>query len=234
MSAIARQRTTDLALAVAGVAGGLAAFLLSGREAIRFPSTLAGHVMGTVGLGLMLWAGFGYSWRKRRTAAGVSMQRAMRLHVIAGSVGPLLVLLHSGLEFHGLAGGLTLATLVVAGSGALGRAVFTAAPRAVAVSDPVRAAMLDAELARLEVLAADRARAGTVDAPGDEALRARMVALRHEQEHLRAHWEQAPASAAWRRALSGWWYLHVPLSYALWVLAAAHVVAALWYSTLAR
>lgn len=234
MSATERQRTADLALAAAGAGGGLAAFLLLGKDAPRLASTLAGHVMGAAGFGLMLWAWFGYSWRKRRVAAGGSMQRAMRLHVIAGSVGPLLVLLHSGLQFHGLAGLLTLATFIVAASGVLGREVFTAAPRAVAVSDPVRAAMLEAELARLEVLAADRARAGTTDPGGDATLRARMVALRHEQEHLRMHWEQAPASAAWRRALSGWWYLHVPLSYALWVLAAAHVVAALWYATLSR
>ncbi len=234
MSAIGRQRTTDLALAGAAAGGGVAAFLLLGGATPRFPSTLAGHLMGALGLGLMLWAGFGYSWRKRHLSGGGSMQRAMRLHAIAGSVGPLLVLLHSGLEFRGLAGMLTLVTFIVAATGVLGRAVFTAAPRAVAVSDPVRAAMLDAEMARLEVLAADRARAGAEDAEDDATLRARMVALRHEQEHLRAHWEQAPAAAAWRRALSGWWYLHVPLSYALWVLAAAHVVAALWFATLAR
>jgi hypothetical protein len=234
MSATGRQRTADLALALAGAAAGIAAFLVAGGKAPRFPSTLAGHLLGATGLALMLWAGFGYSWRKRRAPAGGAMQRAMRWHVIAGSLGPLLVLLPSGLAFRGLAGALTLVTLVVAASGALGRVVFTAAPRAVSVSDPVRAAMLDAELARLEVLAADRARAGEDDPTADATLRARMVALRHEQEHLRAHWEQAPASAAWRRALSGWWYLHVPLSYALWMLAATHVVAALWYATLSR
>jgi hypothetical protein len=234
MSATARLRTVDLSLALAGAAGGTAAFFLLGRGAPRFPSTLAGHLLGALGLALMLWAGFGYSWRKRHAAAGGAMQRAMRLHVIGGSVGPLLVLLHSGFAFRGLAGVLVLVTIVVAVSGVLGRLVFTAAPRAVSVSDPVRAAMLDAELARLEVLAADRARGGMDDPGGDEALRARMVALRHEQEHLRAHWRQAPASGAWRGVLSGWWYLHVPLSYGLWVLAAAHVVAALWFATLSR
>lgn len=234
MWATARHRTIDLSVALAGAAGGLAAFLLLGGRAPRFPSTLAGHLLGAVGLALMLWAGFGYSWRKRRAAAGGAMQRAMRLHVIGGTLGPLLVLLHSGFGFRGLAGILVLVTIVVAASGVLGRLAFTAAPRAVSVSDPVRAAMLDAELARLEVLAADRARGGVDDPEGDDSLRARMVALRHEQEHLRAHWRQAPASGAWRAMLSGWWYLHVPLSYGLWVLAAAHVVAALWFSSFSR
>ena len=46
MSATARQRTVDLSLALAGAAGGTAAFFLLGRGAPRFPSTLAGHLLG--------------------------------------------------------------------------------------------------------------------------------------------------------------------------------------------
>jgi hypothetical protein len=196
---------------------------------------LAGHALGVAGFALMVWAGFAYTWRKRAPAPGDSAMRgAMQTHIVAGLVGPYLVILHSGLVFSGLAGGLTLLMVVVVASGLVGRAVFTAVPRSIAVADPVRAALLDADLARLETEAADLAREDAPDPARRDALRAEMVSVRHEQEHLRAQWQQRGASVAWRRAFSAWWFLHVPVSMALWVLAVAHAAGAMYYSTFSR
>lgn len=225
----------------------------------RWASALPGHAMGIVGMALMVWAGFAYTWRKRRVAPGdSSMGGAMLGHIVAGLVGPYLVILHSGFAFHGVAGFLTLLMVLVVASGVMGRAVFTAVPRQIGLADPVRAALLEAEEARLEAAMADLSRAqaravagagegagaGAGEGGGDgmpasldaqrDALRAELVSVRHEQEHLRGEWRVRGASARWRRVLSVWWFLHVPVSMALWVLALAHAGGALYYATLAR
>ena len=99
---------------------------------------IAGHACGLAGTLLMLWAAFGYAWRKRPgVRAGASAQRWMQGHVAVGLAGPALVLLHGGLAFRGLAGLTTALMLVVVASGAVGRWVYTALPR-------------DVELATLE------------------------------------------------------------------------------------
>ena len=67
-----------------------------------------------------------------------------------------------------------------------------------------------------------------------DALRVELVSVRHEQEHLRGEWRVRGASARWRRVLSVWWFLHVPVSMALWVLALAHAGGALYDATLSR
>ena len=164
----------------------------------------------------------------------LAMRTAMRSHVIAGVLGPYLVILHSGFAFRGLAGALTLLMVLVVVSGVVGRAIFTAVPRQVSLIDPVRAAMLDADLARLETENADLLRRGDPDPARREAVRREMIALRHREELARSEWRVAGGTELWRRALGFWWYLHIPVSAALWVLAAAHIVAALWYGTLSR
>ncbi|MBK9408233.1 MAG: hypothetical protein IPN47_09310 [Gemmatimonadetes bacterium] len=253
MSATAPRATGEL------VGGGVAAVLSTvayvawrGGSA-RWASALPGHALGIIGMALMVWAGFAYTWRKRRVAPGdSSMGGAMQGHIIAGLVGPYLVILHSGFAFHGVAGVLTLLMVLVVASGVMGRAVFTAVPRQIGLADPVRAALLEAEEARLEAAMADlsraQARAGAGAGAGEEggaampaspdaqrdALRAELVSVRHEQEHLRGEWRVRGASARWRRVLSVWWFLHVPVSMALWVLALAHAGGALYYATLSR
>ena len=246
MSATAPRATGEL------VGGGVAAVLSTvayvawrGGSA-RWASALPGHALGIIGMGLMVWAGFAYTWRKRRVAPGdSSMGGAMQGHIIAGLVGPYLVILHSGFAFHGVAGVLTLLMVLVVASGVMGRAVFTAVPRQIGLADPVRAALLEAAMADLSRA---QARAGAGAGAGEkggaampaspdaqrDALRAELVSVRHEQEHLRGKWRVRGASARWRRVLSVWWFLHVPVSMALWVLALAHAGGALYYATLSR
>lgn len=236
-------RATDEA--VGGLsAGALAtlAFWFWRDGSARWASSLPGHALGVLGFALMLWAGFGYTARKRQASPGaMSMQASMRLHIVAGLLGPYLVILHSGLAFRGLAGVLTLLMVLVVASGVVGRAVVAALPAHVALADPVRAALLDAELARLETREAELARRGGVDPEGEAAaglaaaredVRREIAAVRHEQALRRAEWMQVGGAAVARRAVSVWWLLHVPLSAALWVLALVHIVATLYFVTL--
>jgi hypothetical protein len=151
--------------------------------------------------------------------------------MVAGLLGPYLVILHSGFAFHGLAGALTLAMVLVVASGVVGRAAMSSMPVNVELADPVRVAMLDAELARLETKEAELARRGDASEAERTEIRHAMLAVRHEQELLRSQWTRTGGAAVARRTLSVWWLLHVPVSAALWILAAVHVVAVLYYGT---
>ncbi len=238
MSATAPRRTAEATTAVVAMATAVAAtavFLVWRDGSTWWPSALPGHALGGLGFALMLWAGFGYSWRKRSVAPGAPpMARAMHAHMVAGLLGPYLVILHSGLAFRGLAGVLSLLLVLVVASGVLGRAVFVRLPKAVTLVDPIRVAMLDAEIAGVEGEAAVLARSGREDPVQRAAIDHRFVALRHEQELLHSQRRHDAGTATSRRALSVWWWLHAPASMALWVLAAAHVLGTLYFGVLSR
>ena len=94
------------------------------------PGSTLGHALGVAGLALMLFAQLGYSWRKRPPRSGPGPVRTwLAAHVWAGLLGPLLVLLHGGFRFRGLAGAVTLLVLVVAASGVAGRVMYAETPR---------------------------------------------------------------------------------------------------------
>jgi hypothetical protein len=201
--------------------------------------TAAGHLLGIVGTLLMLWAGFGYSWRKRTpTPLAPAMRDEMVTHAIAGLAGPYFVLLHSGLAFNGLAGVLLLVTLLVVASGVVGRVVVRALPRGIIAPDAAVIAQLDDEMARVErqlaALARDEGPAAEERSQTRRALQAALSTLSHRQDRARAQWRLAPAGDVPRRLASVWWLLHVPASLVLWVLAAAHIAATLYYGTFSR
>jgi hypothetical protein len=212
-----------------------AAFIWLRNEGAHWSSAWPGQLLGILGLLLMAWAGVGYTWRKRHTATGAPpMRGAMTTHIIAGLLGPYLVILHSGFATRGAAGvGLLLMVLVVT-SGVVGRVIMSAIPSRVELADPVRSAMLDARLARIETEAADLMRRGDPDAERRQELRREMASVRHEQEFQRTQWQQPTTVRLWRRVLSIWWYLHAPLSAGLWVVALAHVLGATYYATFSR
>lgn len=90
------------------------------------------HSLGVIGFMLMLATETLYTWRKRsRRFSYGSMNVWLKVHVFTGIVGPFLVLLHTAGQFRGLAGILTLLTLLIVGSGFIGRYIFTAVPRAI-------------------------------------------------------------------------------------------------------
>ncbi len=89
-----------------------------------------GHVMGIVGMTMMLMTETLYTFRKRLRWFQVGRLRAwLSFHIFTGIVGPTLVLMHSAFEFNGLAGLSMLFTLLVVASGFVGRYLYTAIPR---------------------------------------------------------------------------------------------------------
>lgn len=107
-----------------------------------------GHGLGILGTILMLMTETLYSARKR---LGIFNRGRLRhwlsLHIFTGIVGPALVLMHTGLEFRGLAGFTMLLTILVVASGFLGRYIYTAVPRTLAGAEVDRRT-LQAELAQ--------------------------------------------------------------------------------------
>jgi len=114
-------------LAIVAVTLGYAWLARGGPPA---PGSFVGHLLGVVGLALMLCTEIAYSVRKRWPRFNLGPMRLwLQAHVFTGLVGPYLVLLHAAWRFNGLAGVLTLLTLVIVLSGLVGRYVYTAVPR---------------------------------------------------------------------------------------------------------
>src|SRR5262249_11755116 len=100
------------------------------RHGVPRPSGRVGFGLGIAGFLLMLSTETLYSLRKHTSGFNRGpMSVWLQWHVFTGSVGPYLVLLHSGWKLHDLAGVLVLLTLVMVGSGFVGRYIFTAVPR---------------------------------------------------------------------------------------------------------
>jgi hypothetical protein len=113
-------------------------------------SGLLGHGLGIAGFALMLMTETLYSLRKRsRSARWGRTSSWLRLHIFTGLVGPFMVLLHAAWRTNGLAGAVMLLTVIVVGSGFVGRYVYTAVPRT-ADGVEVAAAELAAQIAAAE------------------------------------------------------------------------------------
>jgi hypothetical protein len=185
------RRHREIWYAVIAIVVVTAIYLVAYQQAGRFPaaSGLVGHGIGILGFILMLMTETLYSIRKRLTdARWGAMASWLRFHIVTGLVGPYMVLLHTSMTFHGLAGIVMLLTVVVVVSGMVGRYIYTSLPRAtVAVGSDA-------------------------DADGDGGRRLEAA----------------------RRALASRYSVHVPLTWALFVTASVHVLAALYYATLQR
>ena len=102
------------------------------RGQIPAASGFFGHMIGVVGFLLMLMTEILYSLRKRsRSARWGRMSSWLSFHIFTGIVGPYMVLLHSAWTFKGLAGIITLMTVIVVASGFIGRYIYTSIPRSV-------------------------------------------------------------------------------------------------------
>ncbi len=197
--------------------------------AVPAASGLLGHSLGIAGFILMLMTETLYSLRKRamRRPRG-SMRAWLQFHIFTGIVGSYLVVLHSAWTFNGLAGWLTLMTIVVVASGFIGRYIYTAVPRTadgVVIEAQELAVELDA--VRLEVAQL----APVAGAISPDALRNGQKAAARRLRDL----ERQMAALRWaRRTLATWHAIHIPLGMALFVLAFAHIGAAVYYATLLR
>jgi hypothetical protein len=114
-----------------------------------------GHGLGILGTVLMVMTETLYSARKRLGFFNVGRLRYwLSFHIFTGIVGPALVLMHTGLEFRGLAGFTMLLTVLVVASGFLGRYIYTAVPRTLAGVEVDRRTLQEALAREREALAA--------------------------------------------------------------------------------
>lgn len=89
-----------------------------------------GHMLGIIGMTMMLMTETLYTFRKRLKWFQVGRLRSwLSFHIFTGIVGPALVLTHTAFEFNGLAGLSMFFTVIVVGSGFVGRYLYTAIPR---------------------------------------------------------------------------------------------------------
>jgi hypothetical protein len=192
-------------------------------------SGLVGHSLGIIGFAMMLMTETMYSLRKRamRRPRG-SMRAWLQFHIFTGIVGPYLVILHSAWSFNGLAGALTLMTVVVVASGFVGRYIYTAVPRS-ADGVVVEAQDLQLQLDAVRQELAQAAAAGVAPRRSEAGRRERTARGR-----LRELERQMSALRWGRRVLATWHAIHIPLGMALFVTAAAHIGGALYYATLLR
>lgn len=168
------RRHRELWYSLAVIVAVTAVYALAYVQSSTFPraSGLLGHWIGIVGFVLMLTTEVAYSIRKRLTDARWGrMENWLTFHMVTGITGPYMVLLHTSMKFQGVAGVAMLLTVIVVGSGLVGRYLYT---------------------------------------------RARQ------------------AEDGRRSALARWYAVHVPLTWALFVTAAVHAAAALYYVTLQR
>jgi hypothetical protein len=106
--------------------------VVNNAQAVPAASGVFGHGIGIAGFVLMLATETLYSLRKRtRSARWGRMSRWLQFHIFTGLVGPYMVFLHTSWKFNGLAGILSLFTLVIVASGLIGRYIYTAVPRTV-------------------------------------------------------------------------------------------------------
>ncbi len=219
-------------------------------------SDFFGHSLGILGFLLMLMTEVLYSLRKRspRFAFG-RLSVWLEFHIVMGLVGPYMVLLHSSWKFNGLAGLVTLLTVIIVLSGFVGRYIYTALPRtddglvleAEQVSQKMRAAQADFQQRLAGLDAPARQRVQNILRRPQSALRwwltlrrlpaadrAALNAIRHDSLHLAALQRQHQQLAGARRALSLWHAIHIPIGLTLFTAAFIHIGAAIYYATLLR
>jgi hypothetical protein len=127
-----RRSNRELWFAFAAILAVTLAYLavINALQSIPAASGLFGHAIGILGFVLMLMTEVLYSLRKRsRSARWGKMASWLQFHIFTGLVGPYLVLIHASWKYNGLAGILTLLTLVIVVSGFFGRYIYTAVPR---------------------------------------------------------------------------------------------------------
>lgn len=116
-----------VSIAVAGVL--LFESLLSIETTLAFGHTRQGHITGWIGLAVILLV-FVYPVRRRLAKNRTWPRGWFQIHMVAGVVGPLLIVLHSGVHLHALVPVLAMVAMgIVALSGIIGEAVHYLALR---------------------------------------------------------------------------------------------------------
>lgn len=230
-----RELWYSLAAIVAVTAFYLVAYLQAG--ALPAASSLVGHWIGVVGFVLMLMTETLYSIRKQMiNSSWGSMASWLRFHIVTGLVGPYMVLLHTSMKFHGLAGVVMLLTGVVVISGVVGRYIYTSVPRAIGVTEAEVSALnhpLGEPSLETEGSKGIRTASGAaLDASFVGVARTRETQATDDKRRSLAR--RLNRLAAERDVLATWRSFHVPLTWVLFATAFVHAFAALYYATLQR
>jgi len=107
----------------------LVEFLLSVTSDRHFGHTQRGHVVGWIGLAVIMLV-FVYSLKKRYGLKLGTPRGWLHVHVVAGVLGPLLILVHSGAHFHARVPLATMGIMVIVViSGIVGQAIHVLALR---------------------------------------------------------------------------------------------------------
>jgi hypothetical protein len=208
-----------LALFAMLVIGALYFLIVTVRGQVPAASGFFGHMIGVIGFLLMLMTEILYSLRKRsHSARWGRMSSWLSFHIFTGIVGPYMVLLHTAWTFNGLAGIVTLMTIIVVASGFIGRYIYTSIPRSVDGLE-VESNAIDQEIEFI------KNEIKTLDQSQSRHLRQ----LLKRQETLQ---RQATSLVNARRFMSLWHSVHIPLGMALFSAAFIHIGAALYYATL--
>jgi hypothetical protein len=110
--------------------GSIYAIVLWQTKTIPAAAGLFGHMIGIIGFMMMLMTEILYSLRKRsQLARWGRMSDWLQFHIFTGLVGPFMVFLHTSWKFNGLAGMVTLLTIIIVVSGFVGRYIYTRIPR---------------------------------------------------------------------------------------------------------
>ena len=244
--------------------GGLVALLLilwlgfAFHHAPRFAGSLAGGVLAVTGSVLML-VPLAYLFIKRIrplktfVTARVSMRTLLAIHVYAGVLGPILVLLHTGHKFASHLGiALTAMTLIVVVSGFIGRHLLSRIGEELRDQHALLGGLSAAYESAVCELREHPERAEQVrslrsvfrrlgarlflsaDAPLEPGINVVTRALRLSESladveyAIRTH-------ETFKRAFAVWLKLHIALSFTLYALLGLHVWAAIhfglrWFS----
>lgn len=218
------------------------------NKAVPSASSLWGHTIGIIGFLMMLMTETLYSLRKRtRRSRWGKMSNWLEFHIFTGLVGPFMVLLHPGWQFKGLAGVLSLLTILIVISGFIGRYIYTAIPR---TADGIEVSLGELErqsddieraLARLvrindkknasEIAKSDTAIAGSGFSADSRQIKQAQIKLEREQNRLRRIIASRQSS---RRLFSLWHTIHIPIGLTVFMIAFIHIGAAIYYSVLLK
>jgi len=210
----------------------------------RFPGSLTGSALAIVGSALMIVPLIYFVAKRLLRVRGFSLRTFLAIHIYAGLVGPILVILHTGHKFDNPVGVLlTTMTLIVVLSGFVGRYLLQACSRTLGEKRAERdrlEALLGAVHTRLATVASNAGEQALGRPPGvlaavfpfatrDPAGRAAL----EEGRELAGAGAMLDTSIALHEQMQRWFRLwmrfHLGLTAVLYLLLAAHVLIVSYY-----
>ncbi len=227
------KRTYEFPLAILAIVLITAIYIFGVVQLKAIPPArgLFGHLIGVFGFLLMLMTETLYSMRKRSLIAQWGkLSSWLEFHIFTGIVGPYMVLLHTSWKFNGLAGVLTLLTIIVVTSGFIGRYIYTAIPRTVDGAE-----MKSVEIKNLVEALEERIKNVQTDqGENPTAKNANVKRLKQLVRRRQVLNTQMASLATARRLLSLWHTIHIPIGMLVFTTAFFHIIAAIYYATLIR